>query len=38
MTMNSIVGLSKQKSIDIEIKDLFLFFVLLQAQSTLSKS
>lgn len=38
MTMNSIVGISKKKSIDLEIKDIFLFFILLQAQSTLSKS
>lgn len=38
MTMNAIVGVSKKKSIDIEVKDLFLFFILLQAQSSLSKS
>lgn len=36
--MNAIVGVSKKKSIDIEVKDLFLFFILLQAQSSLSKS
>lgn len=38
MTMNSVVGISKQKAIDVAVKDIFLFFVLLQAQSTLSKS
>ena len=38
ITMNSVVSISKRKNIDIEVKDIFLFFNLLQSQSTLSKS
>ena len=38
MTLNSIVNVSKKKNIDLETKDLFLFFILVQAQSLLSKS
>ena len=38
MTMNSVVAISKKKSLDMNIKDIFLFFNLLQGQSTLAKS
>lgn len=38
MTLNSVVNVSKKKNIDLETKDLFLFFILVQAQSLLSKS
>ena len=38
LTMNSVVAISKRKNIDLEIRDIFLFFNLLQSQSTLSKS
>jgi hypothetical protein len=38
LTMNSLIGLSKKKTINVETKDIFLFFILMQAQSTLSKS
>jgi hypothetical protein len=38
MTMNSIIGISKKKQINIVPKDIFLFFILLQGQSSLSKS
>ena len=38
MTMNTVVSISKKKSLDMSIKDIFLFFNLLQGQSTLSKS
>jgi hypothetical protein len=38
MTMNSIVEVSKKKQINIQVKDIFLFFVLMQGQSSLSKS
>lgn len=36
--MNSVIAISKRKSIEIEVKDIFLFFILLQSQSSLSKS
>ena len=36
--MNSIVSITKRKSIDIEVNDIFLFFILVQSQSSLSKS
>jgi hypothetical protein len=38
MTMNSIIGISKKKQINIKPKDIFLFFVLMQGQLSLSKS
>lgn len=38
ITMNSVVCVSRRKNIDLEVKDIFLFFNLLQSQSALSKS
>jgi hypothetical protein len=38
MTMNSIIDISKKKQISIQVKDIFLFFILMQGQSSLSKS
>ena len=38
MTMNSVVAISKKKSLEMNIKDIFLFFNLLQGQSTLTKT
>lgn len=38
MTMNSVIAISKRKGIDIEPKDMFLFFILLQSQSSLAVS
>jgi hypothetical protein len=38
LTMNSVIGISKNKGIRLETKDIFLFFILMQAQSALSTS
>jgi hypothetical protein len=38
LTMNSLIGISKKKQINIQSKDIFLFFILMQGQSSLSKS
>eukprot|EP00919_Chromeraceae_sp_WS-2016_P074353 GHVR01175931.1.p1 GENE.GHVR01175931.1~~GHVR01175931.1.p1 ORF type:complete len:130 (-),score=6.43 GHVR01175931.1:2324-2713(-) len=38
MTMNCLIGFNKKKEVDINLNDVFLFFNLLQSQSSLCKS